>query len=76
MIFYDTNGKINILDRSKFISDELYYKKILEIKSEFAKLYPKLIINTANNNNNNNSSTNISYNTDLGYTSDNDSDTE
>jgi hypothetical protein len=72
MIFYDTNGKINILDRSKFISDELYYKKILEIKSEFAKLYPKLIINTANNN----SSTNIKYNTDLGYTSDNDSDTE
>ncbi len=72
MIFYDTNGKINILDRSKFISDELYYKKILEIKSEFAKLYPKLIINTANNN----SSTNINYNTDLGYTSDNDSDTE
>lgn len=73
MIFYDTTGKINILDRSKFISDELYYKKILEIKSEFAKLYPKLIINTINNNN---SSTNIKYNTDLGYTSDNDSDTE
>lgn len=73
MIFYDTNGKINILDRSKFISDELYYKKILEIKSEFAKLYPKLIINTSNNNN---TFTNIKYNTDLGYTSDNDSDTE
>jgi hypothetical protein len=72
MIFYDTNGKINILDRSKFISDELYYKKILEIKSEFAKLYPKLIINTSNNN----SSINIKYNTALGYTSDNDSDTE
>lgn len=72
MIFYDINGKINILDRSKFISDELYYKKILEIKNEFAKLYPKLIINTSNNN----SSTNIKYNTDLGYTSDNESDTE
>ncbi len=64
MIFYDSNGKLIVIDRSKFINDELYYKKILELKSKFAKSYTIK------------KSIDIDYNNNLGYTSDNDSDTE
>jgi hypothetical protein len=72
MIFYDTNGKLNIIDRSKLINDQLYYKKILELKSNFAKLYPNYFI--TNKILNNNVDNTIIYNTTLGYTSDSDSD--
>ncbi len=64
MIFYDSNGKLIVIDRSKFINDELYYKKILELKSKFAKSYTIK------------KSIDIDYNNNLGYTSDNDSDSD
>ena len=73
MIFYDANGKLINLDRSKFISDEIYYKKIYDSQLMFSKVYPKsVIINDIQNFTNN--KVNINYDINLGYTSDNDSD--
>jgi len=71
MIFYDANGKLVSINRSKFINDELYYKKIYNLQLEYAKLYPKFVtINDINNTNDNNHTKSITYDNNLGYDSD------
>ena len=70
MIFYDTTGKLINLNRSNFISDKIYYKKVYELQEEYAKFYPKfVIINDIQNFTNN--KVNILYDNNLGYDSDN-----
>lgn len=72
MIFYNTQGNIINLDRSNFISDDVYYKKIMELQYNFAKIYPKSIMYITNNTMNTNNT--VNYDKTLGYTSDSDSD--
>lgn len=72
MIFFDANGKLINLDRSKFISDEIYYKKIYDLQLIFSKVYPKSIIINDIQNFTNSNKVNISYDSNLGYDSDSD----
>ncbi len=72
MIFYDANGKLINLDRSKFISDELYYKKLYYLQTTFSKIYPKSVIINDIHNFTNSNKVNISYDSNLGYDSDSD----
>lgn len=74
MIFYNTKGELINLDRSNFISDEVYYKKIMELQYNFAKFYSKSVMYITNNTINTNNI--INYDNTLGYTSDCDSDTD
>ena len=70
MIFFDANGNLINLDRSKFISDELYYKKLYNLQTTFSKIYPKSVTINDIQNFNNSNKLNISYNNNLGYDSD------
>ena len=72
MIFYDANGKLINLDRSKFISDKIYYKKIYDLQTTFSKVYPKSVIINDIQNFTNSNKVNISYDSNLGYDSDSD----